>query len=71
MFSITILCESPIPSTSRPFDASCVVIAWAANIIGWRGYVGTTPVPSSMPGTSRPTTASVVSASTPKICGIQ
>src|SRR3989440_10133407 len=48
-----------------------VVSACAAKTMGWRGYVGTTAVPSSMRGTSRPTTASDVSASGPKICGIQ
>ncbi len=69
--STTIWCERPIPSASRPLVAFCVVSAWPASIIGWRGYVGMTDVPSSTSGTSRPTTASAVRASRPKICGIQ
>ncbi|CAB4625943.1 unannotated protein [freshwater metagenome] len=44
--------------------------ACAASIIGWRGKVGTTAVPSSMPGTSRDAMARAVSVSRPKICGI-
>src|SRR6266540_4999882 len=60
-----------MPRVSRPPLMACLVSAWAASTMGWRGYVGTTAVPSSMPGTSRPTTASDVKASGPKICGIQ
>ncbi len=71
MFSITIWCESPMPRLSRPPDAAFTVRHCCASINGWRGYVGTTPVPSSMRGTSRPTMASAVSVSWPKICGAQ
>ena len=35
--STTIWCERPIPSASRPLVAFCVVAAWPASIIGWRG----------------------------------
>ena len=37
MFSITILCESPMPSEKRPFAAACVVSACCAIATGWRG----------------------------------
>ena len=43
------------------------VIACWASAAGWRGKVGTTAVPSSMPGTWLPATASAVSASRPKM----
>src|SRR2546421_3884133 len=69
--SITSWCDSPMPSTSRPPVAAWVVSVWAASMIGWRGYVGTTAVPSSMSGTSRPTTARSVRASYPNICDDQ
>ena len=71
MFSITSLCESPIPSASRPPEKALAVMACSASMIGCRGYVGTTAVPSSMRGTCAPTTASAVMASWPKICGSQ
>ena len=61
--SMTTWCDSPMPRTSRRPVAAWVVSAWAASMTGWRGYVGTTAVPSSMSGTSRPTTASSVRAS--------
>ena len=35
--SITIWCDRPMPSRRRPSHAICVVSAWAASIIGWRG----------------------------------
>ncbi len=38
-----------MPSVSRPPLMAWVVSAWAASTIGWRGYVGITAVPSSMP----------------------
>ena len=60
-----------MPRMKRPPDAAWVVSACWASIIGCRGYVGTTAVPSSMRGTSRPTIASVEIASMPKICGSQ
>ena len=71
MFSITILWLSPIPSVSRPSQAAFTVRHCCAIALGWRGYVGTTDVPSSMRGTSRPTIASAVSASWPKMFGAQ
>ena len=35
---------------------------------GWRGWIGTTAVPRSTSGSSRPTIASTVRVSGPKIC---
>ena len=60
-----------MPRQSRPPHAAFTVRACCASTIGWRGKVGTTLVPSSMRGTSRPATASTVSASFPKICDAQ
>ena len=40
MASTTIWCDSPMPRASRPVVAFWVVSAWAASIIGCRGYVG-------------------------------
>ena len=37
--------------------------------MGCRGYVGTTEVPNSMPGTRPAATAIRVSASNPELCG--
>ena len=71
MFSITIWWLSPIPRHRRPPTAAFTVRHCCASIIGWRGYVGTTAVPSSMRGTSRPISARSVNASWAKICGIQ
>ncbi len=60
-----------MPRFSRgPMDW-VTVRACVASTAGWRGNVGTTAVPSSMSGTSRPATVSAVRASIPKICGIQ
>ena len=69
--SITIWWLRPMPRHSRPPLTAFTVIACWASIIGWRGYVGTTLVPSSIRGTSWATTASAVSASLPKICDAQ
>ena len=55
--SITIWCDRPMPSVNRPPVASHAVIACWARACGWRGKVGTTAVPRSMPGTVRPATA--------------
>ena len=52
MCSITIWCDSPMPSTSLPSRADWVVSTCWASIAGCRGYVGTTAVPSSMAGPS-------------------
>lgn len=71
MLSMTIWCERPMPSASRPPVAACVVSAWPASTDGCRGKVGTTDVPSSIRGTVRPATASSVSASHEKICETQ
>ena len=71
MFSMTILWLSPMPRQSRPPLAAFTVSACWARTIGCRGNVGTTLVPSSIRGTSRPTIASAVNASWPKICGTQ
>ena len=60
-----------MPRQSRPPQAALTVSACCASAIGWRGNVGTTLVPSSMRGTSRPAMASTVSASCPKICDAQ
>jgi hypothetical protein len=51
--------------------AAWVVRAWPASTMGWRGQVGTTAVPSVMPGTSRQATARAVRASRPKTWGNQ
>ena len=64
-------CDSPIPRMNRPPLIDCAVSACCAITTGWRGYVGTTAVPRSMPGTSRPTTASAAIASIPIVCGSQ
>ncbi len=64
-------CDSPMPSVSRPPLIAWVVSACCAITIGWRGNVGTTAMPSSMPGISRPTTASAVIASMPIVWGNQ
>ena len=69
--SITIWWLSPMPRHSRPPVTEFTVSACWASIIGCRGNVGTTLVPTSMRGTSRPTMASAVRASWPKICGAQ
>ena len=37
MPSITIWCDSPMPSVNRPPVAALAVSACAASIIGWRG----------------------------------
>ena len=68
MFSTTIWWDRPMPRRSRLSVAICTVRACWASIIGCRGYTGTTPVPSPMPGTWEPATARSVSASGPKIC---
>ncbi len=69
--SITIWWLSPMPRHSRPPVTAFTVSACWASIIGWRGNVGTTLVPTSMRGTSRPTMARAVRASWPKIWGDQ
>ena len=69
--SMTTWWLSPMPRDSRPPAAAFTVSACWASTIGCRGYVGTTLVPSSIRGTSRPTMASVVRASWPKICDAQ
>jgi hypothetical protein len=43
--------------------AACTVAACWASITGCRGWIGTTAVPSSTPGTRAPTTAKSVSVS--------
>src|SRR4051812_41482660 len=48
MFSITDGCEGPMPSVNRPPATACTDSASCAIVIGWRGYVGTTAVPSSI-----------------------
>ena len=68
---MTIWCDRPTPSVNRPPASSLAVSACWAMTIGWRGAMGTTAVPTSMPGTSRPMIAAVVIASTPKIWGSQ
>ena len=55
MPSMTSWCDKPMPRTNRPPLAACTVSACCAIVSGWRLYVGTTPVASSMRGTSRPT----------------
>ena len=67
--SIAILCDSPSPRASRPPAAAFVVSTWAASAMGCRGYVGTTEVPNSTPGTRAAATAIRVSASNPELCG--
>jgi hypothetical protein len=72
MPSMTSWWESPMPRWRRaPPRAADVVSTWSASTSGWRGYVGITAVPNSMPGISRPATAMMVSASPLKTCGSQ
>lgn len=47
-----------------PWQAAWAVSAWLARTTGWRGYIGTTAVPTSMPLVSRPIRAATVRAST-------
>ena len=69
MSSMTILWESPIPRTKRPFAAAWAERACCAIAVGWRGGVGVTPVASSIRSVSRPAMARVVIASKPKMFG--
>ena len=71
MFSITTLWLSPMPERQPALAGSIDGQACWAIADGCRGYVGTTEVPSSMRGTSRPTIASAVNASWPKMLGTQ
>ena len=71
MFSMTILCERPIPNVKRFPVAAAAVIACCASAVGWRGYVGVTAVPRPIRCVSRPTIDSVDIASKPKILAIQ
>ena len=67
MLSITTWWESPMPSVKRPPQAAFAVRACCAIAVGWRGKVGTTPVPSSIRLVSRPASAQAMIASTPKM----
>ena len=69
--SMTIWCESPMPSWKRPLVASQAVIACCAMACGCLGYVGTTAVPSVRLGAARPAIADAVIASIPKMFAIQ
>src|SRR4029453_14116590 len=58
------------PSVNRPLLAACTDSACCASASGWRGYVGTTAVPSSIRSVTVAASASAVSASRLQgICG--
>src|SRR5438132_989917 len=68
---MTIWCESPMPSVTRPRAAACADSACCAMATGWRGNVGTTAVPSSIRDVSRPQIAAARIASMPKMLANQ
>src|SRR5258705_416898 len=62
--SVTIQwCDGPSPSVNRPLHTSCVDNACCAIAIGWRVWIGITPVPISMRVGACPMTATAASAS--------
>src|SRR5437870_1612417 len=60
-----------MPSAKRPRATACADSACCAIATGWRGYVGTTAVPSSMRAVSRAQSAAARIASMPKMLANQ
>ncbi len=65
--SITIWCDRPMPRLKRLPEKAAADSAACAIATGWRGYVGTTAVPTSMRDVARAQIVAAMMASTPKM----
>ena len=59
-------CETPTPRVNRPPHSEAMVAASVASAMGWRGWIGTMPMPSSIREVATAAAAITASPSVPR-----